>query len=182
MSYPSATTRPPGSGPIGCTARPVRSDQARPSAYDHTLPALGGATGAGNAGLAVNRVTRLTASIRPTSAAATTWLQLARATDQPLAPLPMGKPPSSAPWEAPTMTAPTLDTPEFLTGDRVLLHQRPTAEPARVTSIRRVATGWEYVITTYGDAETPGRTVNIFTTSGHSTYLSRRDTADRPGR
>ena len=80
------------------------------------------------------------------------------------------------------MTAPTLDTPEFLTGDPVLLHQRPTAEPARVTSIHRVATGWEYVITTYGDAETPGRTVNIFTTSGHSTYLSRPDTTDRPGR
>jgi hypothetical protein len=85
MSYPSATTRPPGSKPIGCTARPVRSDQARPSACDHSLPALSVATGAGKSGLAVNRVTRLTASIRPTSAAATTWLQPA-ATDQPLAP------------------------------------------------------------------------------------------------
>jgi len=78
MSYPSATMRPLGSGPIGCTARPVRSDQARPSAYDHTLPALGVATGAAKSGLAVNRVTRLTASIRATSAAATTWLHPAR--------------------------------------------------------------------------------------------------------
>ena len=74
MSYPSATTRPPGSGPIGCTARPVRFDQARPSAHDHSLPALGVATGAGRPGLAVNSLTRCrhTASIRATSAAATT--------------------------------------------------------------------------------------------------------------
>ena len=73
MSYPSAATRPLGSGPIGCTARPVRSDQARPSAHDHTLPALGVATGAAKSGLAVNRVTpyRHTASTRAISAAAT---------------------------------------------------------------------------------------------------------------
>ena len=73
MSYPSAATRPPGSKPIGCTARPVRSDQARPSEYDHSLPALSVATDAGKSGLAVNSLTRCrhTASIRPITAAAT---------------------------------------------------------------------------------------------------------------
>ena len=102
MSYRSATTRPPGSGPIGCTARPVRSDQARPSAHDHSLPALGGATGAAKSGLAVNSLTRCrhTASIRPT---------------------PRTRPPVAPPG---TGHRPTPRSPCLWASRQVLLHRR----------------------------------------------------------
>jgi hypothetical protein len=70
--------------------------------------------------------------------------------------------------------APITDAPAFLAGDPVLLHQRPVPEPAHITSVHRTGTGWEYVIATDGTPDRPGRTVNLFTTTGHTSSLSRR--------
>ncbi len=73
--------------------------------------------------------------------------------------------------------APLVDAPAFLAGDPVLLHQRPVPEPAHITSVHRTGTGWEYVISTDGTPDRPGRTVNLFTTTGRTSYLSRRQRA-----
>lgn len=69
------------------------------------------------------------------------------------------------------MSAPGL-APEFLVGDRVRLHRRALAEPARVLSLHRAGTGWEYVLWTDEDAGSPSRTVNVFTTAAGCTYRS----------
>lgn len=67
----------------------------------------------------------------------------------------------------------------FQSGQRVQLHQRQTAEAAFVLGVHPSPLGgWEIIVRLLDRVDAPGRTVNVFTTTGASSYLTAAEPAD----
>jgi hypothetical protein len=57
-------------------------------------------------------------------------------------------------------------------GDRVHLHRKGQLIPGHITSVHRSDRGVEYVIRTQPTDSGHGSVVNIWTTSGHSSFIT----------
>jgi hypothetical protein len=68
------------------------------------------------------------------------------------------------------MTAPL--PAEHQVGDRVHVHRHGQRIPGRISSMHRSDRGVEYVIRTEPTDGGHGRVVSIWTTSGHSSFIS----------
>lgn len=70
----------------------------------------------------------------------------------------------------------------FQSGQRVQLHQGQTPEAAYVLGVHPSPLGgWEIIVRTLDRVEAPGRTVNVFTTTGASSYLTAASAAASGG-
>lgn len=71
------------------------------------------------------------------------------------------------------MTATQISTtaPAYQVGDRVQVQRKGTATPGRISSIHRRKDGVEYVVHTDAPDGGMGGVINLWTTSGQSSFL-----------
>ena len=76
--------------------------------------------------------------------------------------------------EATVMTAATQigSTPAYQVGDRVQVHREGVATPGRISSIHHGQDGIEYVVSLTAPDGGLGSVINVWTTSGHSSFLT----------
>lgn len=66
----------------------------------------------------------------------------------------------------------TSTTPAYQVGDRVQVQRKGAATPGRISSIHRRKDGVEYVVRTEPAEGGIGGVINLWTTSGQSSFLS----------
>lgn len=68
-------------------------------------------------------------------------------------------------------TSTSTTAPVYQVGDRVHVQRKGTTTPGQITSIHRREAGVEYVVRTDATDGRPGSVVNVWTTSGQSSFL-----------